>query len=360
MNNLKHAGVLFATLITLTLSGVSPVAAEPAAAAPVKLKMSAGPSVLVQLTTALGNFQREGLEVEIVDYHTFVPEDCQIYLPLNDGRLDASLHWLQHVFMGAGEGKPIEGIMVFNDAPGMSVLVANRLQAEIKTAADFKNRNVSEGVPMSTKSFLTNYLTVKAGLPAHSYKSVLQEPEGRVDSTIKGLQAGEVDLVACMEPMTSQYLKTKLVSRLFDLSTHEASTRVLGGSLPAQSLLIAPSYAKAHPEVTQKLVNAFVRTMRFVNSHSAAEIADALPADYLATTNRAAAVKRIENWMPTFARNNFAFARADVALARDAVFADTFLSDEEGRLRADTKKANPPLEQYYDNGFVEKAMAAIP
>ncbi len=344
---------------TLTISAlIAAFAGAARAAEPVTVRMSAGPSMLVQLADSLGYFHDEGIRVEVVDYHQFVPEDCQIYLPLNDGRLDASLHWFQHVFMGAGEGKPIEGVMLFNDAPGMSVLVANRVKAAVKSAADFKGRAISEGVPLSTKSFITNYLTVRAGLPPHRYRSVLQDAAGRQAGTIVGLRQGTVDIVTCMEPQTSAYLATGLASKRYDFGTKESTTRELGASLPAQCLLIAPSYAAAHPETVQKLINAFVRTMRFVNAHPAEEIVAQLPPSYFAKTSRKAALRRIKELMPTFARGDYAFASADVALIRDAVFADTLVPTEEGRLRGDTKKLNPPLESYYDDRFVMKAMAA--
>jgi NitT/TauT family transport system substrate-binding protein len=313
----------------------------------------------VQLADARGDFRAEDIAVEIHDYHEFVPKDCQIYQPLNAGQLDASLHWFQHVFMGAGEGQPIVGLMLFNDAAGMSVLVANRVKDSIKGAADFKGRNVAEGVPLSTKSFVTNYLTVKAGLAPHSYTSVMREEDGRLEATVKGLQRGEVDIITCMDAQTTQYLATGQVTRLYDFTTKEAATRALGASFPAQCLLMAPSYAKAHPEVARKLVNAFTRTMRFVNSHTAAEIFAALPPSYAGKAGRDSTLARIEALMNTSARGDYAFHRADVELIRDAVFADTLIDDEEGRLRASTKKANPPLESYYDNRFVEKAMAAI-
>jgi NitT/TauT family transport system substrate-binding protein len=338
------------------VSGV--MAAEPSAEKLIHVKMSAGPSFLVALAELRGDFRAEGLEVEILDYHQFVTEDCDIYKPLNDGQLDASIHWFQHVFMGSGEGKPIVGVMLLNDAPGMSVLVANRVKDEIKSAADFKGRNVAEGVPLSTKSFVTNYLTVKAGLPPHSYQSVMKEEDNRLPATIAGLKQGQVDVITSMDAMTVQYLATNQVTRLYDFTTKESTTQALGATLPAQCVLMAPSYAKAHPEVAQKLVNALVRTMRFVNSHTPEQIYAVFPADF-AKKNREAKLDRIKSLKVTSAQDDYSFHRPDVALIRDAVFADTMIDDEEGKLRADTRKANPPVESYYDNQFVRQAMQEI-
>jgi len=40
------------------------------------------------------------------------------------------------------------------------------------------------------------------------------------------------------------------------------------------------SWVKDHKEEVQKLANAFVKTLHFINTHSAAEIADKMPKDF--------------------------------------------------------------------------------
>ena len=54
----------------------------------------------------------------------------------------------------------------------------------------------------------------------------------------------------------------------------------LGGTYPAASLYMQTSWVEAHKDIAQKLANAFVKTLKFINSHSAAEIADKMPKDF--------------------------------------------------------------------------------
>ncbi|WP_433556434.1 hypothetical protein ACQPWY_29915 [Pseudonocardia xinjiangensis] len=51
---------------------------------------------------------------------------------------------------------------------------------------------------------------------------------------------------------------------------------------PASSMYMDCSYVDAHPGTVQKLANAFVKTLGYINSHSGAEIAAQMPADYAA------------------------------------------------------------------------------
>ena len=40
------------------------------------------------------------------------------------------------------------------------------IKGEIRSASDFKGRRIAEGAALSTKSYLTHFMTLKAGLPA--------------------------------------------------------------------------------------------------------------------------------------------------------------------------------------------------
>jgi NitT/TauT family transport system substrate-binding protein len=40
------------------------------------------------------------------------------------------------------------------------------------------------------------------------------------------------------------------------------------------------SYVQSHKDAVQKLANAFVRTLKWMSTHSAQQIADKMPADY--------------------------------------------------------------------------------
>ena len=82
------------------------------------------------------------------------------------------------------------------------------------------------------------------------------------------------------EPTVSRLLKTKEASVLVDMRTAEATRAALGGTYPAASLYVETAWAEAHKDLSQKLANAFVKTLKFINTHSAAEIAEKMPKDF--------------------------------------------------------------------------------
>jgi NitT/TauT family transport system substrate-binding protein len=67
---------------------------------------------------------------------------------------------------------------------------------------------------------------------------------------------------------------------VFDLSSSDGATQWLGGTWPAAGVLTLNSWVQSHQDTAQKVVDALVATMHWINTHSAADIANAMPASY--------------------------------------------------------------------------------
>ena len=331
-----------------------------ASAAPVQIRMSDNGDFLVPLLARnLGYFEREGLELIRLKVTDVAPEDFLMQEALTKGKVDASYHWFQHTIYGARHNFPVKAVIVLNDAPAAKVLVATRLKDQIRSAADFKGRNVAEGMGYATKSMLTNFLAIRAGLPKHSYTPVFPESEGRLQAVSNGLKSGQVDIVTFLEPMTSAVEATGLVTTLYDLTDRAGTTKALGAAYPGQSILMAPAFIEAHPETVQHLVNVMVRTMRYINSHPAEEIAAHLPPEYFKTPDHRAELQFIQRTLPSFARDDYSFSPAMVALVIDTIRASDFDDSEEGLWRRTVENPTLVPEQLYTNEFVRKAMKEI-
>jgi NitT/TauT family transport system substrate-binding protein len=69
---------------------------------------------------------------------------------------------------------------------------------------------------------------------------------------------------------------------MVDLRTPESTEKWLGGLYPGACLYMPTVWVGAHRTEVQKLANALVRTLKFINTHSAEEIAAKMPAEYFA------------------------------------------------------------------------------
>ncbi len=345
---------------TWILAGFAAAAALTAVAAPVKIRITDNGDFLVPLLARnLGYFEQEGLELVRLKTTDVEPEDFLIQDALTAGKADAAYHWFQHTIYGTRHNLPVKAVILLNDAPGAKVLIAARLKDQIRSAADFKDRNVAEGMGYATKSMLTNYLAVQAGLPKHSYTPVFPETEGRLQAVTSGLRNGQVDVVTFLEPMTSAIEATGLVTTLYDLTSREGTTKALGAAYPGQSILMAPAFIEAHPDTVQHLVNAMVRAMRYINAHSAEDIAAHLPPEYFKTADHQVELQFIRRTLPSFARGDYSFTPSAVGLVIATVHASDFDDSVEGVWRRTVE--NPALNpaELYTNQFVGKAMKEI-
>lgn len=71
------------------------------------------------------------------------------------------------------------------------------------------------------------------------------------------------------------------------------------GPYPAASLYVSSAWLAANRPVAQKLANAMVKTLRWMSTHTAAEIADKMPKEYM-VGNRELYVKGLEEGKSQF------------------------------------------------------------
>ncbi len=326
-----------------------------------KVRMSFDDDMVVtRLADSLGCFKQEGIEIVPVDIMTLAKDDYLLQEPLVKGQLDAAEHWFNHTIFGARHAFPIKAVMMLDDAPAMKIIVANREKDQIKSVADFKGHVVAEGAGYATKAVITGYMAHQAGLPRKSYTSINHPTEGRLQLVLGDLKADKLDVMTFQEPITSGILATNLATTLYDLTSREGTVKALGTAFPAQSILMAPQFIQEHPDTVQRLVNAYVRAMRYLNSHTADEVIAQLPADFFGGKDRATQVALTKKTLTSYAKGNYAFPADAVHLVVDAMLWAQFDGSEEGVWRATGDASKVKESELYTNEFVERAMQAIP
>jgi NitT/TauT family transport system substrate-binding protein len=351
-------GAVTATVLAVLVSASAIAATTAHQPTPVRMSIDEDP-IVVRLAASLGYLREEGIEIVPVDLEKMMGEDYLMQQPLVENHIDAAYHWFNHAVFGARHGYPVKAVMLFNDGPGMTVMVANRLQSDIRDAAGFSGRNVAQGAGYGTKAVITGYLAQRVGVPADGYKPVMTQTEGRQQAVLAGLQDGAVDVMTFQEPITSALKQSGLVSTLYDLNSGASTEHVLGAPFPAQCLLMSPQFIEAHPDTVQHLVNAFVRTMRFINRNSVDTIIAKLPPEYFDGKNRDQAIAYIRATLPTYAKNDYSIPPKGAELVVRVMRSSQFDESEEGRWRAGGDDSKVITRELYTNRFVDKAMKQI-
>jgi NitT/TauT family transport system substrate-binding protein len=225
-----------------------------------------------KLAESLGYFKDEGLDVELLNEPAGVDAENQLLA----GAVQGVVGFYDHCIDLQGKGKFVESVVQFSQAPGEVELVSAK-HPEIKSVTDFKGKSLGVTGLGSSTNFLTQYLAVKNGLDLSEITSV---PVGAGATFIAAMQQDKIQAGMTTEPTITRLLKTGEATILVDMRTMENTRAALGGTYPAASLYMETSWVDEHTEETQKLANAFVKTLKYINAHSAAEITDKMPKDF--------------------------------------------------------------------------------
>ena len=269
-----HRFFLTGLVAALASSFPSPVRAQTSPDATVVLAVD-GINVVrnlpVLLTERLGYFHDEGLQVTLKETSASKEIDEQ----LAQGAIAGMVAYYHHTIVAQMEEKlPTVAVVTLGLSPGYKMLVATPLAGQIKRPADLKGRRIISGGPHSAKTTSANWIVLHAGLTLPDYTRLSTGDKKQIAAQLK---SGEADAVICPEPDASRYLAQGVAVPFLDLYSIDGTRQAVGTVFPTTVLFISARQLEARPELAQKLAHAFVRTLRYLNSHSVEDIARLVP-----------------------------------------------------------------------------------
>jgi NitT/TauT family transport system substrate-binding protein len=227
------------------------------------------------LSEKLGYFKDQNLEVTLIDE----PSGKDSTTALIAGEVEGASGSYDHTIDVAGLGKSLVEVVQLLRAPGEAEMVAKAKAGEMKSAADFKGRRLGVTSIGSGTHGLTQYLASKNGIAGDQFTPIAV---GAGDTFIAAIKQGTIDAGMTTEPTISRLLKTGDASILIDLRTPETTRAAMGGDYPFISVYMRADWVQSNKPVVQRLVNAYVKTLKWIQTHTPEEIAAQLPADYYA------------------------------------------------------------------------------
>ena len=244
------------------------------------------------LTEALGYFKDAGLSVELQSQPAGVDAENQLIA----GAVQGVVGFYDHSIDLQSKGKEVQAIAVFCKVPGEVELVSTKAAPTFKSMADAKGKTLGVTGLGSSTDFLTRYLADRQGVASKDYSLL---PVGAGNSFIAAIKQDRIQAGMTTEPTVSQMLKTGDAQVLVDLRTEEGTKAALGGLYPAASLYVQNTWAEAHKEQASKLAQAFARTMAYIHTHTAEQIAELVPRDYYGS-DKALYVQALKSSLPMF------------------------------------------------------------
>ncbi len=209
-----------------------------------------------ELTKQLGYFTQQGLDVTLIDEASGQSSVDQVLA----GQVDAGSGSYNHTIELQAAGKQIECVVQLDIAPGEAEMVSAKEAGQVHSFADLKGKNLGVTELGSGTHTLSIALLHKAGLRPDQAHFV---PVGAGDTFIAAMQQGKIDagMIICV------FMKN--------------------------------DYVNSHKDVVQKLVNAYVKTLQWIHTHTADQIAAMMPPDYYAN-NKDLYVTALQNQLSIF------------------------------------------------------------
>jgi len=238
------------------------------------------------LAQQLGFFKKQGLNVSIAN----VNSGSQTFTMLAAKQVQGVVGFMDHDIDLTAKGSPTESVVQLLQAPGMVEMVRTDEADTITTPAGLAGKNVGvTGIGGSTE-FLADYLAAhNGGGTIHAVGVTSGAP------LLASMTNKQIDAAVTTEPSITSLLSKKLAKIIVDMRSVTGTQAALGGPYPGTALSVQNAWAKANPTTVQKLVNALVEALHWIQQHSAAQIVDQLPATYYAGPGKAAYTQALAN-----------------------------------------------------------------
>lgn len=283
---------LLATALCTAFAAAAPFAQ---AAEPITIMVGGINKIIylpAKLTEALGYFKDEGLTVELQSQPAGVDAENQLIA----GAVQGVVGFYDHTIDLQSKGKEIQAIAVFCKVPGEVELVSTKAAPTFKSMADAKGKTLGVTGLGSSTEFLTRYLADRQGVATKEYSLL---PVGAGNTFVAAMKQDRIQAGMTTEPTVSEMLKTGDAKVLVDLRTEKDTAAALGGLYPAASFYVQNAWAESHKDQAAKLAHAFARTMEYIHTHSAEEIAEKVPRDYYGS-DKALYVQALNASLPMF------------------------------------------------------------
>jgi NitT/TauT family transport system substrate-binding protein len=221
----------------------------------------------------LGYFKEQGLDVTINDFRG----GAQSLQALVGGSVDVVTGAYEHTIRMQAKGQDVRALIELGRFPGIVLGIRKDRAQAYKSPADLKGMKIGVSAPGSSTNFFVMYLMAKAGLkPADaSYIGV-----GIGPSVIAAIVRGEIDAVANLDPMMTKLELDGQIRVVADSRTEEGTRAIFGGSNPAAVLYAKQDFIARNPNTVQALVNAFYKTLKWLERASPEQITATVPEEY--------------------------------------------------------------------------------
>jgi NitT/TauT family transport system substrate-binding protein len=226
-----------------------------------------------QLAQNLGFYKKYGVNMKL---STETSGGVGAEDAMASGQVDMAGAWYIHTIDFQAKGKKVIDVVQLSGAPGEREMCGTK--SGVQSAADFKGKTLGVTDLGSGTDELTQFLAAQKGISHKQYHTLAV---GAGTTAIAAIQRNSAQCVMTTQPTVGALEQKKLAYSAIDLATTQGAQKALGGAWPAAGVLAQASWVNSHKATVQKVVDALVATMHWISTHTATDIANKLPTEFV-------------------------------------------------------------------------------
>ena len=226
-----------------------------------------------QLAQGLGFYKKYGVNVQLSTEQAGGVGAVDAMVSV---QVDLAGAWYVHTIDFQLAGKSVEDIAQLSGAPGEREMCYKG--SGITSPAQWRGKSVGVTDIGSGTDDLTLYMAARYHLTTANFSRVAA---GDGDTMIAALSHHKIVCGMTTQPTVTAIEKKGVGYSAFDLASPAGVQKWLGGFWPTACVLARTGWVNSHRATAQKVVDALVATMHWIATHSAAQIAAHLPADFV-------------------------------------------------------------------------------
>jgi NitT/TauT family transport system substrate-binding protein len=226
-----------------------------------------------QLAQNLGFYKKYGVNVQL---STEQSGGVGAETAMVSGQVDMAGAWYVHTIDFQQKGKNVVDVVNLSGAPGEREMCSK--SSGVTSPASWSGKAVGVTDIGSGTDNLTLYLASRYHLTTKQFTRV---GVGAGDTLVAGLQHNRIACAMTTQPTVTALESKGIANSAINLATASGAQQWLGGIYPSAGVLARADWVNSHKDTVQKVVNALVATMHWINTHTAAEIADQMPAAFV-------------------------------------------------------------------------------
>lgn len=225
------------------------------------------------LTERLGYFKDEGLNVTITDFGG----GAKALQSLIGGSADVVTGAYEHTIRMQSKGQEIAAVLELGRFPGIVLGVRKDKAAAVKSFKDLKGFKIGVTAPGSSTNFFVNALMAREGLKTDDVAII---GVGTGLSAVAAMKKGDIDAMSNLDPVMTKLEQDGDITVIADSRTEDGNMKLFGGNNPAAVVYLKRDFIQKYPVTTQRIVNAFYKSLQWLAKATPEDVAKAVPEEY--------------------------------------------------------------------------------